>query len=438
MSCRSDIAAVWQLGTARHPPRRDAAYPLHIDEEYWSAESEPDEPPTLPSVDDSLEIRPDSFKVTSGFLRAGEEANVPPPAGDGPLWSFDEADEQAHNFLLRVAGERTMPEFLDDPVEHARANGLMLLFSQAIQASFETYLARMPEPRVTAWRDLVAGGASSEAFGPLTLQEKLNEEQVGDALQKGRNQRIVNLVVVTLLLCLVIGGAVFLWSEFLVDEGRTEGAFRFEGEDEPPEVAARSGGPPVASDLLTVAVTDPVSIEAGDGPEANRITVAPFIDYPFTPGSIRASLFEYAGSGHVVFVGPDGFTESACLRASVVTSELRPLDTVTFGACAQPVGRDASVGCLGPSAVLLDLDIPSGEVELPEGGIGFADAIRVQLIGDDPDYEVLTLRGTIAVGGEDSVAVPRFGGEVGDEIEFDLQANRIGRCTITGDLPGRS
>lgn len=432
------MVAVWQLRRGRHPPWTDAAYPLHIDEETWDSESEPDDTPALPSEDDNLEIRPDLFMVTSGFLRAGEEANVPPSADDGPTWSFDEADEKAHDFLVHVAGERTMREFFDDPVEHARANGLMLLFSKTIQASFETYLARMPEPRVEAWRDLVAGGASSEAFGPLTLQEQLDERQVSDALQKGRKQRTINLSIGAVFLVAFVAGAVILWSEFLVDEGRTEGSFRFDGDDEPPEVAARTGGPPAASDALTAAVTEPVSIAVGDGPEADRVTVAPFVDYPFTPGSIRASLFQYAGSGHVVFVGPEGFTESACLRASVVTSELRPLDTVTYGGCAQPVGRTATVGCLGPSAVLLDLEIPSGQVDLPEGGSGFADAIRVQLVGNHPDYEVLTLRGTIAVGGEESIDVPRFGGEVGDELEFDLQAGRIGTCTITGDLPGRS
>lgn len=393
---------------------------------------------SLPSEDDELEIRPDSFMVTSGFLRAGNEPNVPPVAPVGPPWSFDEADEKAHEFLVVVAGERTMPEYIDDPVEHARVNGLMILFSEEVMASFETYLTRMPEPRADAWRDLIAGGASSEAFGPLTLQEQLDERQVTDALQKGRKQRVVNLVVGAVVMVALVVGGVVLWNEFLVEEGRTEGAFRFDGDDVPPEEAARTGGPPIASEELTVGLSDPVAVEAGAGAEAARIVQAPFSAFPFTPGAIRASLFQYAGSGHVVFVGPDGFTETACLRVSVVTSELRPLDTVTAGPCAQPVGRDATIGCLGPSAVLLDLDIPPGEVALPEGGTGFADAVRVQVVGDDADYEVLTLRGTIEVGGDEPVVVPRFGGEVGDELEFDLSADRVGTCTITGDLPGGS
>ena len=376
--------------------------------------------------------------VTSGFLRAGDEPNVPPRAGDGPTWSIDEADERAHEFLVVAAGERTMREFLDDPVEHARANGLMLLFSDEVMASFESYLARMPEARVDEWRDLIAGGASSEAFGPLTLEEQLDERQVAEALQTGRKQRSINLAVGAVVLVVLALGVVAAWSTFFVEEERTEGAFQFTGQGEAPEVAARTGGAPIANESLTAALSEPISVAAGPGAEVERIVVAPLADFPFAPGAIRASLFEYAGSGQVVVVGPEGFTDTACLRASVVTSEFRPLDTVTSGSCAQPVGRPATIGCLGPSAVLLDLEIPPGEVALPEGGSGFADAVRVQVVGDDPAYEVLTLRGAIEVGGDEPVVVPRFGGEVGDEIEFDLSAGVVGICTITGDLPGGS
>lgn len=219
---------------------------------------------------------------------------------------------------------------------------------------------------------------------------------------------------------------------------RTQGAIRFDELAEEPEVAALDGGPPEAEPALTAGVSLPVAVAAGDGTEAERVTVAPFAVYPYPPGAIRASLFQFAGTGHVVFVGPEGFVDDACLRASVVTSDLRPLDTVTHGPCGQPVGRPATVGCLGETAVLLDLVVPGGEVALPEGGSGFADAVRVQLVGDDPDYEVLTLRGTIEVAGDDDVVVPRFGGEVGEEVTFDLGADRVGTCVITGDLPGRS
>jgi hypothetical protein len=418
----------------RHPPRRLAAYPLGIDDDLWTETFDPEEPPPLPGEDLSLEIHPDSFAVTSGFLRAGNKPNVPLVVDDGPRWSFDESDEQAHNFLMFVAGERTMPEYLDDPVEHARANGIMLLFSREVQESFTTYLARMPEPRAAAWRDLIAGGASSDAFGPLTLQEQLSEQQVSDVLQTGRKQRTINLSVAIVLVVGAVVGGFFFWNEFFVEEGRTEGAFQLADLDAPPEVAALEGGLPIANPDLTVALIDTVSVEAGTGAETDRITVAPFAEFPYPPGSLRASLFQYAGSGQIAIVGPDGFTDDVCLRVSVVTEALRPLDTVAFGNCAQPVGRTPVLGCLGPSAVVLDLQIPNGEVELPEGGSGFADAVRVQLIGDHADYEVLTIRGTIEVAANDGVPVPRFGGAVGDELEFNLDANRVGTCTLTGDL----
>jgi hypothetical protein len=418
----------------RHLPRRFGAYPSGIDDE----NDEFNELSEIPEEDDSLEIHPDPFKVTTGFLRAGDEERVPPPAEDGPEWTYDEADREAHLFLRSVAGGREAGEFHTNPVEHARLSGLMILFSEDVQESFETYLARMPDPRAEAWRDLIAGGASSEAFGPLTLEEKLDAEQVDEALQQGRKQRTVNLALSAVVLAVMLAGGVYLYSEVFASDERTEGAFQFDALGQTPEVAALTGGPPVAEPALTAALTTTVAVAAGDGPEAERITVAPFSVYPYPPGAIRASLFQYAGSGHVVFVGPDGFVDDVCLRASVVTSDLRPLDTVTFGSCQQPVGREPSVGCIGSSAVLLDLVVPSGEVALPEGGSGFADQVRVQLIGDDAAYEVLSLRGTIEVSADDAVTVPSFGGEVGDELTFDLSADRIGTCTITGDLPRRS
>ena len=160
--------------------------------------------------------------------------------------------------------------------------------------------------------------------------------------------------------------------------------------------------------------------------------------FPYPPGSIGASLFQYANSGHVALVGPAGFTDDACLRVSVVTEELRPLDTVTHGPCVETIGRDATVGCIGDTAILLALDIPTGEVALPEGGNGFADAIRLQLVADGaPDYEVLTVRGTIEVDPDSEIVIPRFGGQIGETIMFDTGAGRSGTCTLTGDFPGR-
>ncbi len=353
----------------------------------------------------------------------------------GPELTYDQADEIAHQFLSGLAQDRDLTPHAD-PVEHARANGLMILYSDEAADAFETILVRMPAPREAAWRDLIAGGASSEAFGPLTLQERLDERQVDGALAAGRKQRIVNLVVALVAVVVVGGGGYVAYNEFVVEEERTQGAIQFADTSEPPEVAAVEGGPPVAEPTVTAGLTDTVAVAAGDGPVDERIVTAAFSDFPHPPGSMRASLFQYAGSGHVVVVGPVGFTDDVCLRASVVTSDLRPLDTVTSGPCADPIGRPAVVGCIGPSAILLDLQVPDGAVELPEGGTGFADAVRIQLIVDgDERYETLTVRGTIEVDPESGVVIPRFGGDVGADVAFDLGAGRSGTCTLTGDFP---
>jgi hypothetical protein len=76
-------------------------------------------------------------------------------------------------------------------------------------------------------------------------------------------------------------------------------------------------------------------------------------------------------------------------------------------------------------------------VPLPEGGIAFADAIRVQLVAPPTDdYEVLTVRALIAVPVGTGVTIPRFGGALGDNIEFDLGADRSGGCTIGATIVG--
>jgi len=383
------------------------------------------------------EIRPDSFTVTTGFLRAGDAPIRLPVAAAGPPYTPEEADAVAHRFFGALAGDRELEHHIDDPVEHVRANGLMLLFSEGVQELFDTHLARMPEDHLARWQDLIAGGARSEAFGPLTLQERLDERQVEAALVTGRRQRIVNTVVGMAVMVALTAGGWFAYQEFGVEEARERGALQFASTDEDPADAAIVGGPPVAESALTVALADTVAVLAGDGPVADRITTAPFDAYPYPPGALAASLFQFAGSGHVVVVGPAGFVDRTCLRASVVTSSLRPLDTVTHGPCVTPVGRTPAVGCLGADAVLLALDIPAGQVDLPEGGVGFADAVRLQVVADDdPAYEVLSIRSTIEVDPESEVVIPRFGGQTGEELTFDLGGGKEGSCTLTGDLPG--
>ncbi|NCG38412.1 MAG: hypothetical protein GWP48_12950 [Actinobacteria bacterium] len=373
--------------------------------------------------------------MRTGFFRTGDAPLSLPRLPAGPELSYGDADEMAHRFIVALAQGRALAPHAD-PIEHAHANGLMILYSAEAADAFETILVRMPEPRVRAWRELIAGGASSEAFGPLTLQEKLDETQVDDALAAGRKQRIVNLAVALLGVVAVAGGGFFAYNEFITEEQRTEGAIQLADTGEAPEVAAAEGGPPVVEAAVTTGLVDTVAVAIGDGPVEDRSVTAAFSAVPYPPGSMRASLFQYAGSGHVVVVGPPGFSDAVCLRASVVTSDLRPLDTVTTGPCADPVGRTAVIGCRGQSAILLSLKVPDGEVELPEGGTGFADAVRVQLIADGGErYETLTVRGTIRVDPANGVVIPRFGGDIGTDVTFDLGASHVGTCTLTGDFP---
>jgi hypothetical protein len=372
----------------------------------------------------------------SGFLRVGPPPVDLPVFEAGPRWQIEEADSNAHEFLEVLAGGRKI-EHRDDPIEHARDNALLLLFGAEELAAFETLLARMPRERAAEWRELLSGGASSEAFGPLTLQERLDERQVEHALVEGRRQRLINLSVGSVVTLVVLVGAVAGFGAITSRDHRTSGALRFDPlvESGPGAVA---GGPPVAVEALTASLSTIVAVAPGEGPPEDRIVNAPFAVLPQPPGATRAGVFEYGGAGQVAVVGPAGWlNEPTCLRASVVSADLRALDTVTWesqtGACPEPIGRVATPVCAGDSAVLLEVRIPVGEVVLPEGGAAFADAIRVQLVGSPtPEYELLTVRGLIAVPVDTDVVIPSFGGAPGDEIRFDLGADRSGTCTIAG------
>jgi len=367
-------------------------------------------------------------------LRVETAVRVIPTAPEGPTWTTDEADREARSFLVSIAGDRSLVDG-DDAVEFARINSLTILFGVDEHASFETYLARMPPDLVDRWRDLLSGGARSEAFGPLTLQEKIDETQVIDALQSGRRQRIVNVAVFLVVLVGAVVGGVVGWNALNDQPNRTSGALRFAATPTTLPGGAVPGGVPAAESALTTGLTRDVAITLGDGPPEDRIVDAPFGDFLYPPGAITASLFSYAGLGEVVFVGPNGFPNGACLIASVATSDLRPLDTVWYGNCLDPIGRRATIRCLGADALVLEVAIPNGAVQLPEGGSGFADALRLQSISDPgTKYEVLSARGTISVAADSEVTIPAFGGAPGDNLAFDLDQGRSGSCTLT-DTP---
>ncbi|RMH67262.1 MAG: hypothetical protein D6683_17980, partial [Actinomyces sp.] len=162
----------------------------------------------------------------SGFFRVEPGPRVLPRAPEGPVWDDEEADAALLAFLTALAGDRaTTPH--PDPLEFARANDLLLLFDADAHEAFETHLARLPEARAARWRDLLAGGTSSEAFGPLTLQERLDEQEVERSLRAGRRQRIVNLSVAGVLLVGLAVTIVVGWRSLTGGERRTEGRLRF-------------------------------------------------------------------------------------------------------------------------------------------------------------------------------------------------------------------
>ena len=368
-------------------------------------------------------------------MRAGTAQRALPTAAAGDVWSYEESDIRAHEFLAAVAGNRDVYEYVEDPVEHARVNSLMLLFNEDVAEAFETFLARMPQPRVEAWRELISGGVSSEVFGPLTLQEQLDERQVALYLQAARNRRIVSTLVTAVVGVALVLLAVAGWNELIAQDDRSGGSLDFGVLGEASNEAALIGGPPVVEASLIATLSETVAVLAGDAPFSQRDVDAPPGSFPYPAGSLSATLFQYAGSGHVLFAGPSGFADNSCLRASVVTGDLRPLDVVTTGPCAAPVGRAATVGCIGPTAVLVDLKVPTGVVELPEGGSGSADSVRVKLVGHDERYEALFIGAAIGVSAGDEVVVPRFGAAPGDELTFNFGAGQVGVCTVTGDLP---
>ena len=377
------------------------------------------------------------------FFRARREGTSPVADLEveaGPLWSEREAERQIRMFLLRIAGERTLVH-RDDPVDFARENDLLLLFGPDEEEAFAKLALRFPEQTVGQWATLLAGGDRTEAFGPRSRAERRDEASIEQSIKLGVRKRalsVLGLALVAVIGYLVIGSAL---ETAPVD--RSDSALRFAetsqnrdlGDPDDPD-APVTGGPPVAEPLLVADLDRLVAVAAGEGTVDDRIRLR--VDdavLPVPVGGVAASVFEHKG-GQVALVGPGGWVDGACVRASVVTEALRPLDVVLFessdGAC--PIGlagRPARATCRGTDALVIEIDIPQGEVDLVEGGIGWAEGIRLSLEFAAPGWEVLSLRGTITVpSGGEAVAIPSFGGTPGDEITVDLGEGRTGTCRL--------
>ncbi len=390
---------------------------------------------------------PDSrlFADRSGFFRASEADapahdsrfdGWPAPASDGPPLTGDDADRLAHDFLGRLAADRPIVAH-DDPLDHARENGLLLLFGSAEQERFRLLVDRMDPERAETWRELLAGGRSSEAFGPLTLEEKLDEQQVIAALAKGRRQRLVNAAAAGVVIAAIAITAVVLWPESGDDS--VVGSIEFGDVIEQVGVVDYSGPPPAVDATLSGALDTPVVTATGPGEATERIVIdLPIDQLPRPPGDVVTSVFEYAGRGRVVLVGGPGWHVGLCVQVSVTSAGLRPFDTAQWSNGVDcdglTIGRLAEATCVSDTTVVLDLVVPEGEVSLTEGGTATVDSVRVQIKRRDPAFEVLSIRGVISVAAGERVAVPRFGGVPGTAATFDFtpagRPDRIGACTL--------
>ena len=203
----------------RRRARTVGAIDEHDDEERLLA-------PVPPNETDE-DIRPDEFASTTGFLRSGTEDRRLPRYEEGPPWSYDEADARAHEFLAVLTTDRPV-EHHDDPGGARPVEWADDLVRQGGERGVRHPAGPHAGTRVEAWVDLMSGGASSEAFGPLTLQEKLDEHQVDEALQAGRKQRMVNLVMAAVVAVVVVGGGIVAWTLLSGADDRTEGALQFD------------------------------------------------------------------------------------------------------------------------------------------------------------------------------------------------------------------
>lgn len=374
------------------------------------------------------------------FFRFRKEGDSPVAHLDpevGPRWTQSEADQEIRQFLVQLAGDRVLLQF-DDPIQLAQENDLLLLFGPEEEEAFARLALRFPEETVATWATLLAGGDRSEAFGPRSRAERRDEASIERSLKLGFRRRALTVFGLFLLLIFGFFGVRRALQEQPVD--RSERALRFESvlanQDLGDGEVFLSGRSPEAEPKLVVALDRLVAVATGDGLLEDRVQLSVSEGVlPLSRGSVFATVFEHGG-GQVALLGPPGWTESACVRASVVTYLLRPLDVVLYesgDACpASVVGPNTRLTCVGSQVLIFAIEIPQGEVELVEGGIGWAEAVRVGIEFSVPGWEVLSLRGTIAVPIDDGeVGIPIFGGRSGEELLVDFGDQRTGICTMT-------
>jgi hypothetical protein len=370
------------------------------------------------------------FADEHGFFRSSRsdaERDDPRDTLDvapGPPWSDADARREVRRILEVIADGRPTEPY-DDPLEFAQRNGLLLLIGPEEEQRLQPVFDRMPPDMAEAWRDALRGGSAVEAFGPVSEQEQLDEARVDADLVAGRQRRRKLTIAGAAALCvLVVGVVAFVLTRS--DSGRRQGTLSFDAVADAANGDKRAGPPPQVEKALLTRLDRPVAVRAGAGDVQTRVVMnPPATDLPQAPGAIAATVFRYNGRGQVVLVGPAGWAARACVQVSVMSAGLRAFDTGIYeaapGACAgKGFGRVATVGCSSDTTLMLDLEIPEGEVNLAEGGRAKVGALRVVLLGNAPGYERISLNGEITVPDGQDIMVPAFGGPAGSQVSFDV------------------
>ncbi|TML12014.1 MAG: hypothetical protein E6G39_12515 [Actinobacteria bacterium] len=397
-----------------------------------------------PRQDPTVNRRRDAqrlFSDSHSFFRSptGDSAYVDPLAGfkveSGPEWSDAEANALLRRMLDALAEGRAS---IDDPdaLAYAEANSLLLLIGPREEAVMQRLYTRMPAAMVERWRTALAGDRESLGFG-----RRRNEEPptVDTALRDARRRSALMIGAVVITLALVGAAAIF----FRPNESKAPvGRISFGSSSPTAESPDRFlGEAPLVNPNLLARLERPVAVLAGAGNAVDRIDPNVSIELlPSAPAALSATLFRYGGRGQVVIVGPAGFLTTACLQVSAVTVNLRPFDTAIYnaGATACPAnvaGRPATVGCVGDTAIMFEVQFPQGDVALDEGGVAAVGGVRVASFVARPGYETLSIRGTIEVRPGKDEEVPVFGGKPGDVVSFDVTPKgattpTIGRCAL--------
>ena len=296
---------------------------------------------------------------------------------------------------------------------------------------------RMPPEMVERWRTALGGDRESLGFGRRRSEEP---PTVDAALRAARRRSALIVLALVATIALVFAATVVLRPD---DPELPVGRISFGNTSPTAESPDRFlGEAPIVNENLLARLERPVAVREGTGNATERIdpNVGPDL-LPFPPAALSATLFRYGGRGQVVIIGPPGFLTAACLQVSAVTVNLRPFDTAVYDAgsasCPDNVaGRAATLGCLGDTAMMLDMQFPDGEIELEEGGVASIGGVRVASFAISPGYETMSLRGTIEVRAGKNEEVPVFGGKAGDIVSFDVTPKgattpTIGRCTLT-------